>query len=150
MGKPVIVCGFGASELARWVPEDAAPPTIFSHPDELYASLKKLAGNAGLRRKAGEAGQAFYRRHSEPASVARRLVLAVQGQAPDEWYFDPRDIRYFGGVAGEEAKIADTTLRLAETYGQQALFLDDKPAMRDAMTAHFRAFQAPIRAASSA
>ena len=139
MGKAAVVCGYARDELERWIPADAAPPTIFSHPDELYASLRKLVSDPAYRLAAGRAGREFYERHSKPVRVAERLLAILRQQAPASWSFDPRDIRYFGGVAGPEERIAETTLRLADTCGPASLCLEDKPQLRDAMIAHFRA-----------
>lgn len=149
MGKPAVVCGYARDELEKWIPADAAPPTTFSHPDELYASLRKLVSDPAYRLAAGRAGREFYERHSKPVRVAERLLAILRQQAPASWSFDPRDIRYFGGVAGPEERIAEATLRLVDTYGPASLCLDDKPELRDAMIAHFRAVLAepPVESA---
>jgi hypothetical protein len=149
MGKPAVVCGYGLDELEKSVPADAAPPTIFSHPDDLYASLRKLVSDPAYRLAAGRAGREFYERHSKPVRVAERLVAVVDGRAPEGWCFDPRDIRYFGGIGGPEETIAATTLRLVDAYGPASLCLEDKPELRDAMIAHFRAVLAerPVESA---
>ncbi len=130
LGKPVIVCGYGATELARIVPKWARLPSVFGHPDELEVMLERLVSDHEYRRETAEQMRR-YAPTMGAAAVAARFLDVIENRAPKEWYFDPASISYVEGVAGPAENVATIVRRFVDRFGPSALGLDDKPALRD-------------------
>lgn len=129
-GKPVLVCGYARSELDRFVPAEARLPTHYCPPEELEAALRRLLEDANYRRELGERARRFASGWASPKAAAERLLVLARGEAPDEWFFEPSDIRYIHGVGGSEEKIRHQVRRLIDFAGPGALLLDDKTDLR--------------------
>lgn len=131
-GKPVIVCGYGADELARIVPEDGAMRTVFCHPDMLRTNLVELINNKEKREEIGRTAKKYFLR-SRPADVARRFLMVIEGNAPQTWFVEPHSIRYIEGIAGHRQIVAKNMQLYVEKFGLSALHLNDKPEMKSAI-----------------
>jgi len=129
LGKPSFVGGYGREDLDRFVPSEARFPTLYRPPEELEETLVELIENVDYRLKCGRKAKEFARTWAQPKAVAERLLLIASGQAPENWFFDPKDIRYVYGIAGPPHKIARVIKKLLAGKGERALLLDDKPEL---------------------
>jgi hypothetical protein len=57
--------------------------------------------------------------------------MIAQGEAPPDWFFNPKDIRYPNGVAGTPDRIARVIRKLFAHGGREAFLLDDKPELME-------------------
>jgi len=128
-GKPVVVCGYGADELARFIPPDAVMPTLFCHPDRLKDAVLTLIASPEARDRAAANARAYFAKGS-PKEVTKRFLEVIRGEVSEAWFVDPADIRYVEGVAGSPDKLASTVKRYVERFGPEALLLDDKPVLK--------------------
>ena len=132
-GRPAIVCGYGKDELDRFVPKDVAAPTLYTTPDLLIESLEKLVSDENFRNECGKSAYNFSREFSWANLQAKRFLQIAQGKAPEQWFFEPKDVRYAAGVAAPEDVIARQIKMVVEKFGPAGLLLDDKPELRDTL-----------------
>lgn len=130
-GVPVIVCGYAKETLDRAVPDWAHAPTFYSRPEELGEVLRRLIESPSLRRKLSQKSWEFAREVLGPTAIAERLVRLVEGEAPQDWFFDPATIRYSCGAAGTCNDIHNSVRAILDARGVDGLMLNDKPALRD-------------------
>ncbi len=139
-GLPVVVCGYGKNFFDRFIPKEASLPSVFAHPDEIEPTLERLIVDAEYRHRMGAAARAFFIGFGDRRATARRLLTLAAGDAPEEWFFDPHDVQYVQGAAGEERRIAANIQKLIDAYGEGALLLDDKPELKKRAVAFARKF----------
>ena len=96
LGRPVIVGGYGWAELERLCFHGFMPPTITCDPGDLAEVIRRYVSDPEQRAAVGVA-LASYVERLEPRLVAERLLLALRGDAPAEWFFDPREVTYVDG-----------------------------------------------------
>ena len=137
-GRPVVVCGYGREFLERFVPEEATVPLIYCAPMELEAIVEQLIIDPDHRRRVGAAGRDFFTRFADSRSAARRLLRLAAGEAPESWFFDPKEVLYAKGTAGTEERVARNIRKLLDVYGENGLLLDGKPALKREVVAFAR------------
>lgn len=131
MGRPSIVGGYELDRLMTSLPEEDAPPTICCHPEALKATIRELALDEDRRREAGLRARAFLEKKWHRDAVGRRFRRLIDGDIPDDWWFNPADCDYFfGGAATEQRRRAFVQAMVAR-FGPASLYIDDKPALRD-------------------
>ena len=132
-GCPVVVGGYDITFLNRFVPPEARLPTYHVHPSRIKDAIGDLLANADLRRDLSERAYDFAQNYGSALNVARRLVQLAEGNAPAEWYFDPSNITYVHGASGSADAIRGSLRALIQNYGEAALMVDDKPALKRAL-----------------
>lgn len=132
-GTPVIVGGYAKEQLDRFVPKWARAPTSYTHPDGLYDMVRELVDNPVARKAQSVAVRRYISEVVAPIESARRFIQLVTGEAPAEWFFNPKDIRYTCGAAGPDRKAHQNIRAVIEAKGTAALFVDDKPELRDVL-----------------
>jgi hypothetical protein len=133
LGRPVLVCGFGEAQLNIFTPPDFRAPSVFSRPECFQENLVRLIKDPALRRLLGLRGGEYAKKCIVPRSVAGNLLKVIEGQAPDDWFFDPRDIRYVDGIGAPAEAIRAQVRRYVLEQGISALCLDDKADLRSWM-----------------
>ena len=128
-GRPAVVCGYGALELDRLLPDEAIVPTVFGHPDRLLESVRQILTDAKARRRFEANSRAHFER-ATPQSVAERFLAVIEGEVPNSWYVDAQEIRYVEGVCGPAEQVASNISRYVARFGDGALMLDDKPDLK--------------------
>jgi len=129
LGKPSFVGGYGGEALDQFVPLEARVPTLYRIPDELEETLIRLLDDVNFRLERGRIARKFAESWARPEAVANRLLMIARGEAPSNWFFEPRDIRYTCGVGGTPDQIARAIRKLLKSGGKQAFLLDDKPEL---------------------
>lgn len=128
-GKPVIIGGYAADLWEKLLPAHSHPPTLYCHPDDLEDVVVRMIEDKALRdRLAGEAAR-FVRSQWHPKKVAERYLRLIEGDIPQEWLYDPRDIRYVHGGCLPEWRVKELVRQVIEQGGVEALQLSDKPAL---------------------
>jgi hypothetical protein len=134
-GRPAIVGGYGWDELRRLTVPDAVPPSHLVHPDQLDDGIATLATDHAYRRELGARARRFVEERWAPRFVAERMLRVIDGSAPPEWTFDPRDPvhPYGAGVAADALRRA--VRAVVDAAGPTGLHVADKPALERTLIA---------------
>ena len=129
LGRPAIVGGLGWPELRAATPTEFLPPAHVCDPDELAASVARMATDDAHRTELGERARAFVSERWNPPAVAARIIDVLRGEIPAEWWFEPAAISYAGG-AGMSAGAVEASVRaVIEAAGVSGLHVGDKPEL---------------------
>jgi glycosyltransferase involved in cell wall biosynthesis len=132
-GRPTVVAGY-ASDAHFGIPgvleKEDFPPIHYCHPEELEAAIDKLITDPDYRVTLGERARRYVEARWTPREVARRYLLALNGDAPRSWFYDPRRIRYVHGYGISETRLAALLKEFLACGGVEALQLSDKPDLK--------------------
>lgn len=131
-GVPAVVGGYAWPDLRQIYPDGAMPPVEQCHPDELAAAIRRLAEDPEHRRGLGADARAFVEGPWALKRIAERYLAVLRGEVPPEWMFDPRGLRYVGGVGLTEERARQLVREVIEHGGVGALQLGDKPEVERA------------------
>ena len=84
-----------------------------------------IIGRLELGKKAGD----FITENWAPGKVAERFLRVVNDDFPEEWLFDPKDIRYLHGWGLDEESVKSLIRQSLEFAGKDGLNLSDKPEL---------------------
>jgi len=126
-GKPAVVAGYAREELERAFPPEKRPPVLFCHPEEIEAGIEHLVTDEEARSDLGRRARQFVRSHWAPRKVAEAFLAMIENRAPQEWFYDPADIRHVRGMGLPEHRCRALVREVIETGGVEALCLSDKP-----------------------
>lgn len=131
LGRPAVIGGYcyDQAQVHRYLPDGYVPPTAWCEPTELGETIRRLATDEGSRLALGAAAREFAESMWNPQSVARRLMLAIDGTAPEDWFFEAGGIDYpwGGGITRDQVRRRVRSTVLAG--GRSALCVDDKPML---------------------
>lgn len=131
LGRPSVIGGYGHEHLARFMPPGTLPPGEYCTPDGLAESISRLASDEEYRLALGDRMRRFATEVWSPTEVAQRLMAAINGTAPDDWYFDAEEVRYTGGCSISLEQLRARVRALLTRHGASSLCVDDKPDLRD-------------------
>ena len=126
-GKPAIVGGYRLDYLRQFVPRDMWPPSKICHPDQIERAIEELIVDAKQRRQLGFDAYMFVRTKWNAAEVARRYIRLIEGDIPDDWWVNPRDIIYLEGIGQPIERTKQIIRDLVQQYGVEALQLSHRP-----------------------
>lgn len=129
LGRPVVVGGYGHDHLRRFLPDGFVPPAAYCEPELLGSAIAELATDERKRVQLGMDARTFATEMWAPATVAARLVAALEGDAPDEWYFDASQIDYPWGGGISRDQVRRRVRAMLRSDGAASLCIDDKPAL---------------------
>ncbi len=137
-GKPVVMGGYYAANVRRDMPPETIPPTCFTTPDQMQATIERLVMDAEYRRQVGEDMRRFVLEAWTPKSVAAKYLQLLEGSAPASWWNDPHRNLYHlgGGLSGD--RIRAIVRAIVARYGERALLLEHNPALRGMLMAFVR------------
>jgi glycosyltransferase involved in cell wall biosynthesis len=128
-GRPAVVGGYARSEFQAVFPPQRMPPVLYCHPDQLEDAIEKMAVDRELRQSLGAAALEFVRRWWSPARFSQNYLKVITGNIPEEWWFDPKGLRYvpISGVSDDTCR--EVLRSLVEQEGRESLLLSDKPEL---------------------
>ncbi|WP_422445182.1 MULTISPECIES: glycosyltransferase [unclassified Endozoicomonas] len=132
LGKPSVVGGYSAKSIVDICHRDDIPPSLYVCPDELETAIERLVIDHEYREKLGNDAYLFMKKRWSRELVAKRILRVISDEVPEEWLFNPKDIRYLegAGVSRENSKVM--TKAIIEQYGVQSLQLDDNHELQRA------------------
>lgn len=139
LGRPAVVGGYYAEQIDRDVPYGCMPPSLFVHPERLEEALIRLCEDETFRVSLGEKARRFVREEWSARRVAEKYCALIEGPVPDEWYCDPRSIRYIHGCGISEERLKGLLRGIIAMGGRKALCLGDKPELEDLVVQFSRA-----------
>lgn len=131
-GKPAVVGGYGLDRLRSFVPEGMWPPSLTCHPDEIERAIEYLITHPEARMQLGEAAQRFVQEKWSAVEVAKRYLRIIEGDIPDEWWLDPRQVLYLEGFGQPVERTKEVIRAMVEKYGKESLHLDHRPDLLSA------------------
>ena len=134
-GKPTITGGYYAEQIYKDIQADWIPPSHFCHPDEIEQAIEKMIVDKDYRLELGRKAKAFVETHCSPKQIASQYLQLIEGNVPQEWLYDPKDIRYLHGCSISESRAREVVRAVIEKGGVGALQLEDKPGLRDMFVA---------------
>lgn len=96
-GKPSIVGGYDLDALRDSVPDDMWPPVYISKPNNIESSIEDLIVNKKKREDIGKKLFEFVNSNWSAEFYAKRYMRLVDGDIPQDWWFDPKAVDYFHG-----------------------------------------------------
>jgi len=131
-GKPAVVGGCGLDKLKQFVPEGMWPQSKTCHPDRIEQAIEELIVDVEQRERLGREAQAFVREKYHSVEVAKRYLRLIEGDIPDDWWLDPKDVTYLEG-GGQSVERSNQVIReLVAEYGVSALQLSHRPDLQAA------------------
>jgi glycosyltransferase involved in cell wall biosynthesis len=132
-GKPAVVAGYGLKSLGDFIPEGMLPPSKVCHPDGIEQAIEDLIFSKEKREKLGRDAQLFVCEKWDAKKVAYRYMKLIQGDVPDEWWLDPKNVLYIEG-AGQSVKRTKENIRgLVELGGVESLQISHRPDLEKAI-----------------
>jgi len=128
-GKPTVVGGYYSKDIRKDVPAQCIPPSLFCHPDDLEPSIEKMITDMTYRVELGRRAYEFVISHWSAEKVAARYLALIDGDIPEDWYYDPYRIRYLHGCGLSEDKAKQVIKAFINAAGPNALCLRDKPEL---------------------
>ena len=129
-GKPAVVGGYGWARLRALMPADAIPPSAACHPDDLEATIERLALDPGSATALGAQARQFLASRWRPQDVARRYLDLFDGARPgSDWVTDPGSMAYAHGYGMPEPRLRGLLRALLAQAGVAGLQLEDRPEL---------------------
>jgi len=128
-GKPSVVGGYATIEDMGQLSKTLIPPSEYHHPDEIEDAIEKLITDEQYRLKLGKKAGEYVAENWAPVMVAERFLRIVNDDYPEEWLYDPKDIRYLQGWGLNEEIAKGLVRQTLEYAGREGLNLVDKPEL---------------------
>ena len=125
-GKAAVVGGY--LEDPTWTER---VPTLYCHPKNLEAAIRKLLDDPSYRKDLGRRAQEFVTTSWSSLAVAKRFLRVIDDDVPDSWVFDPKNVSHLQGGGMDESLLRDALTGLVTKFGRGVLELEDKPRLRD-------------------
>ncbi len=134
-GRPAVVGGLGWDVLRAATPPELLPPAALCHPDDLAATVTRLATDHAEREALGERARRFVAERWAPAAVAERMLAVLAGEAPEACTFGPAAVSHPLGAGIDEKTAAGAVRAVLEVGGVGALRVGDKPELESRLVA---------------
>lgn len=131
-GKPAVVGGYFAEEIADALRPECIPPSLFVTPETLEAAVERLVVDRDFRETLGRRAREHVKTRWSASQVAGRYLELIHGRAEAAWWCDPQDVLYVRGCGMSQAHAARTVRAMIERYGVGALQVSDKPRLEQA------------------
>lgn len=130
-GKPTITGGYVWDKLKSIYDENVLAPSYLCRSEEIEKAIEEMILNKELREDLGKKVKKFVEENWAPQKVAEKFLQIINGNIPQHWYREPIDnYAHFALIGKDKGK---ELLKLyIERFGEEALFLDDKPLLKKA------------------
>ena len=99
---------------------------LFRSEKTFEQALSDIKMRKAIGKEAGE-----FMRDWIPEKMAKNFVRMIQGDIPNEWFYDPKDIRYVYGMCLTKEQCKERIRLLVDKYGEKALQVYDKPQLEE-------------------
>jgi len=132
-GKPAVVGSYYIEEIHRDIPGEMIAPSLFCHPDRIEEAVEKMVVDEVYRVDLGNRAKEFVQKHWAAERVAERYMKLIQNDIPQEWFCEPKKIRYLNGVGFPENRVKELIGSIVDAHGKEALQVADKPDLESAL-----------------
>lgn len=129
--KPVINGGYYADQIMEDYPASVITPSCFCLPEHVESHIRTYIQHPIKRKHDAEILNHFVKTTWNSKAVAERYIQLLENKVPQEWMYTPSDIKYFLGYGIEKSRLQSFLFAYVNKYGERALFLDDKPVLKD-------------------
>lgn len=137
-GKPVLSAGYYAQCIHLEHPDEIVPPSCFCHPDYLESELIRLVTDRTKRLETGAIAADFVQKNWTNKAVAKKYLQIIRGEVPANWYFQPENIKCVHGYGMQEDRLKKFIHGYVEAKGEDALFLNHNPVIKQKLQAFYR------------
>ena len=131
-GKPAVVGGYFAREVASYLQPQDRPPSLFVMPAHIEAAIERLIIDRAFRLELGAKARRFVTTHWTAKAVAERYLKLLSDDIPENWWFDPGHVRYVRGCGMPQAHASRLVRELIERFGVSSLQVADKQELEQA------------------
>lgn len=131
-GKPAVVGGYFAEEIADVLRPEWIPPSLFVTPKTLEAAVERLVVDRDFRETLGRRAREHVKTRWSASQVAGRYLELIHGRAEAAWWCDPQNVLYVRGCGMPQAHAARMVRAMIERYGIAVLQVPDKPRLEQA------------------
>lgn len=129
-GKPAVIGSYYADRIHRDLPKKYIPVSEFCHPDDIENIVEKLIMDKKYRKRAGKEAKKFVEENWEAEVVAGKYLALIEGNIPEDWYFNPLDTEYFLGIGQSEKRTGLVVRTIIKEYGVRKLRLYRSPLLQ--------------------
>lgn len=131
--KPIIIGSYFAETYPRYTLEHPlTPPYVFCPPSEVAENLESLVKDKNLRSKLSDAAKKYVDSDGSLISIAGKYIRCMSGDAPPEWYCDPKRYIYLFGYGAPKDHIKTLVRGYVERFGISSLCLSHRPELEKA------------------
>lgn len=134
-GKPVVVGGYYAEQYKIDNPDTDLPPSLYVEPENIKEAIKKLIDDQEYRLNLGRQAKDFVQKKWSPWKVAENYLRLVEGSYSENWMCSPITLSYFRGWGLSKENWQKQVNRYVSFMGEDALFLDHNPKLRQMVMA---------------
>ncbi|MEK9628587.1 MAG: hypothetical protein VW455_06160 [Nitrospinota bacterium] len=133
LGKPAIVGMYDHKNIKASFPDkNMIPPVLACVPSDVKQAIEKLIMDKDYRIDLGNKAKSFIENQWSAEEVAKRFLLLAKNEIPEDWWFDPKNIRRLNGWGITEVKLKERLQDILKTYGPSALQLSHNPVLEQA------------------
>lgn len=125
--KIAIVGGYGWEYIDQLYVDDLKPPTVLCDKDSLVDTMEKLILDAALRKELGEKAKEYVDCLCSDPRYADRWFRLLQGDIPEDWYFNPKDFSYLYGLGQSKENVLEGLNTFIKYEGIEGLCMEDRP-----------------------
>jgi glycosyltransferase involved in cell wall biosynthesis len=124
--KAAVVGGYYSANMPGHVPANQIPPSAFCLPEELGETVAALVTDQNRRIRLGEAARQYVAEKWEAKVVAGNFLRIIEGDIPNDWMIDPRQVVYLHGIGQNERRSQANVAALMAFGGVAALQLSHR------------------------
>jgi len=132
LGKPVIIGGYFEDYGSSYYSKEDIPPYLCVPSDAMEQAIETLIVDAKYRAELGESLQVYMKTYRTAEQIASKYLKIIEGDIPEQWWFDPCHIVYVNGSGAPEYHIKALIRGYIQRYGISGLKLSDKPKLEEA------------------
>lgn len=136
-GCAVVVGGYGWEECSVLISPEMMPPSLKVDPENFKEDLRKLLTDEAACAERGRQLHRFVKERWNAATVAGRYAAVFAGEIPPEWWIDPQDLLYTGGMGATRETIRVGLAELFACSGKEALGLGASPSLERKIIADY-------------
>jgi glycosyltransferase involved in cell wall biosynthesis len=130
-GKPAIVGGYYSDQFKIDNPDQEIPPSLYVMPENIKEAIRSLIVNKSLRLRLGKQARKFIQDHWNKEQVAINYLHLLNKTFPKNWESEPFKLNYYWGWGLSKENWYSKVQGYVSLFGQDALFLDHNPMLKD-------------------
>lgn len=128
-GKPTLTAGYYFKQIKNDIPEKYISPVLFCHPDKISENIELMIIDKKFKEELGKKAQKFVKTCWNPRKVAEKYLKIINGDIPQDWLYNPQNIRYINGWGISEENLKKRIRKIIKMGEIKALQLSDKPKL---------------------
>lgn len=131
--KPAVVGGYGWELLRKLPSGEWMAPSATCRPEELEETVRSLVTDRARREELGADAKRYADEFLGLPGFVDRFENVLNGEVPEEWYFDPREICYIHGLGQSEEDLRAGLKCYVDRFGVEGLCFDERTDLERAL-----------------